>query len=131
MAKDKKAKKRNTRPGEKVSYHHFCFEHRNWKQGYAKALRNHWYCGQYLPICLHDELHGKIHNVPTPNGALCKQVYMELCRMENSGEITSGDPPWVRLDFLIGAFYDTCPEAATVFSKQKQLILRYLSARPY
>ena len=44
--------------------------------------------GKYIPqATLHREIHAKIHDVPTPNGAECRMAYNEIVRLEKIGAI--------------------------------------------
>lgn len=127
----KKARKRERRiHSGTTDFHHFCFQRRHWQQGYAQALRNHWYMGAYIPIALHRELHSKIHDVPVPNGVDCKRAYEELQRRERLGLIYQEDPPQERLNFLIEMFEEICPATTAIFEWQKQVISKYYKKPP-
>lgn len=110
---------------ESTDFHHFLFQRKHYQQGYAKALREHWYTGAYISIMLHRDLHSKIHDVPTPNGEDCKHAFLELCRREHLGLIYPEDPPWERLNFLIEMFEEKCPATTAILEWQKQVILKF------
>lgn len=74
---------------------------------------------------LHRGLHSKLRDVPTPEGAECKRAYMELCRQEKAGLISLEDPPWVRLQFLIEMWEETCPATVAVLQWQKEIFYKF------
>ena len=76
---------------------------------------------------LHRGLHSKLRDVPTPEGAECKRAYMELCRQEKAGLISLEDPPWVRLQFLIEMWEETCPATVAVLQWQKEIFYKFYS----
>ena len=111
---------------ERITTHHFLFQRRHWQQGYAKALREHRYCGAYIPqATLHRELHSKVHDVPVPNGSVCRQVYRELCRQERAGLIDIMDAPWIKLSWLVEQFEEICPATTAILQWQKEIITKY------
>ena len=110
-------------------YHHFLFQKRHWQNGYAKALREHPYCGKYIPqFTLHRELHSKIHDVPCPNGKECRRAYFHLLEAEKNGEIdVKFDTAEQRLDFLIREWADDCPATVAILKWQKEVIHKFYS----
>lgn len=110
-----------------LDWHHLLFQRRHWKQGYAKALREHWYMGKYIPRdTLHRTIHSKIHDIPTPNGKECRKAFEELCRMEQQGLISQEDTIEKRIDFLIDIWKDDNCEATIAMLKwQKQVIQKF------
>lgn len=116
---------------ERIITHHFLFQRKHWQQGYAKALREHCCCGAYIPqATLHRELHSKIHDVPVPNGNVCKEIYHELCRQEQAGLIHKDDPPWVKLEWLIEQLEERCPATKAILKWQKEVITKYYKKSP-
>jgi hypothetical protein len=110
---------------------HFLYQKRHWQQGYAKALRNHWYCGAYIPqFTLHRAIHSKLHDVPVPNGKDCKRAYEELIRRENEGAISKDDTPMQRLAFLIEMFSETCPATTAILVWQLQIVTKFFDNVP-
>ena len=131
MSNKKKRKPRARQPRQRTAqdWHHqlhFLYQRRHWQQGYAKALREHWYCGSYIPRdTLHRAIHSKLHDVPTPNGNVCKQVFEKLCRMENNGLISESDSPLKRLDFLIEEFDGACPATTAILQWEREIIEKF------
>lgn len=111
-----------------VDYHHFLFQRKHWQQGYAKALREHWYMGIYIPRdTLHREIHSKIHDVPVPNGKDCKKVFEELVMLEREGLINAEDSYYERLDFLIELWQEKCPATVEILKWQRDIISKFYS----
>lgn len=110
----------------RITTHHFLFQRKHWNNGWAKALREHPYCGAYIPQqTLHRAIHSVIHDCPTPDGSDCRKVYNELCRQVEAGLIHTDDPPWLKLEWLIEQFEDTCPATTAILSWQKEKIIKF------
>lgn len=108
-------------------YHHFLYQSRYWKQGYARKLRQHPYLGAYLPqFTLHSEIHAKIHDIPTPKGEECRRAYNELIRLEKEGLIdVRHDTAEQRLDFLIQIWQRSCPATVAILQWQRDIIRKF------
>lgn len=109
-------------------FHHFLYQKRYWGNGWAKALRGHWYCGCMLDRDCHSDIHGTITTVYVPNGNVCKRVYNELCRQVKAGLISDEDEPWTRLENLAILFEEEdCSITASILRWQKFKIQKYHS----
>lgn len=71
----KRKRCRRTPPLTAKDCHHICYQGRYWGSGYAKAIRNAFV--RPVPVVWHRELHSKLNNVPTPDGALLRQAWVE------------------------------------------------------
>jgi len=110
---------------------HFLYQKRHWQQGYARALREHWYSGAYIPQqTLHRIIHSKLHDIPVPNGRDCKRAYEELIRREREGLITRDDTPMQKLEFLVEMFKDSCHATTAMLLWQKQIIEKFYNNVP-
>lgn len=128
MSKKHKRKKRERRVDYNYKdFHHLLFQRRHWQQGYAKLLRQHPYMGKYIPqATLHREIHAKIHDIPTPNGAECRMAYNEICRLEKLGEIDIvNDSVEKRLDLLISLWDDKCPATVAILKWQRDIVAKF------
>lgn len=122
------AKNRKKKPNYSLlDFHHLLFQGRHWKQGYAKLLREHPYMGKKIPqATLHREIHAKIHDIPTPNGAECKAAYLKLIELEEQGLIDIvNDPIEKRLDFLIDLWADKCPSTVAILAWQREIVAKF------
>lgn len=127
----KKKKKSKVKFHNGCDWHHILFQRKHWQQGYAKALREHPYMGKYIPQCtLHREIHGKIHDIPTPNGKECRKAYLELCRREREGLISPYDTLEQRIDFLLEVWEnDGCEATLAMLKWQKQVVEKFYKRR--
>lgn len=104
-------------------YHHELFQGRHWKQGWAKILREHPYCGAYIPqMTLHRHIHSKVHDVPVPDGKLCRMAVEKLNTMLANGEISTSDKIAVKLQVLIGIFSESSPATAAMLNYQLEIV---------
>lgn len=129
----KKYKKRKNRNRNKVArqvnprredLHHMLWQRRHWQNGYAHALREHWWFKIMLPqATIHRELHSKIHDIPTPNGKDCKYAYEQLIQMEKTTpEIMEKMLPHKRLLWLIAVLPDSCEATKAMLKWESEFL---------
>lgn len=88
-------------PNSRSDIHHIWFQRRHYQQGWAKVLREHWYCKILIPqATLHRELHSKIHDVPTPNGDICRSLVNDIDLLYEKGIIGENDTPLMRVTII-------------------------------
>lgn len=123
MAKKRKRRASNLKVED---YHHILFQGRHWKQGWAKRLREHPYCGGYIPqATLHRAIHAKIHDVPTPNGVDCKNAIIAIDSWLNAGYISLDDPIWKKIETIAKCFRANCPATVAVLDWQKEVVDKF------
>lgn len=107
--------------------HHLLFQGRHWEQGYAKLLREHPYFKVEIPKdTLHREIHSKIHDIPTPNGAECKLAYQLMVEGIASGRLDpEHDTAEKRLEFLISVWKDKCPATVAMLGWQRDIFAKF------
>ena len=112
---------------ERCDYHHFLFQKKHWQGGYAHQLREHPYAGAYIPqATLHRAIHSKLHDVPRPNGDVCKRTLMKLKRLEEEGLIDpKRDSPEKKLQFFIDEWQEECPATAEMLRWMQQLVIKF------
>lgn len=121
----KRKKKRPVNLSRK-DYHHILFQGRHWKQGWAKRLREHPYCGGYIPqMTLHREIHSKIHDVPTPNGAECRVAVEALNSWLEAGYISLDDPMERKIEMIAKCFRAKCPATTAVLDWQREVVSKF------
>lgn len=130
MAKKKKKKRRSKRKSIQTrnfcDYHHILFQKRHWQCGWAKVLREHPYCGAYIPqATLHREIHSKIHDVPTPNGADCRMAVETLERWLEIGLISLDDRLDVKIGAIAACFRAKCPATTAILDWQKEVVSKF------
>lgn len=110
----------------KKDYHHILFQGRHWKQGWAKVLRDHKYCGGYIPQnTIHREIHSKIHDIPTPNGVDCRKALERINRMLDAGEISLDDPIEVKIEVIADCFRANCPATTAILDWQREVVIKF------
>lgn len=122
------SRKKNRRPVNlsREDYHHILFQGRHWKNGWAKRLREHPYCGGYIPqMTLHREIHSKIHDVPTPNGAECRIAVEALDSWLKAGYISLDDPMERKIEMIAKCFRAKCPATTAVLDWQREVVLKF------
>lgn len=112
--------------GVEHDYHHILYQAKYWKQGYAKELREHPYCGAYIPkYTLHRELHAKIHDIPTPNGKDCRMAIEWLNCLLDNGEIHISDPLNKKIAVIAHFFRPQCPATVAVLDWQREVVEKF------
>lgn len=107
-------------------YHHLLFQRKHWQQGYAKILREHSYCGGYIPqATLHREIHSKAHDVPTPNGSDCRYAITKLNEMLEQGIIDINDRLDRKAQILSSIFSERCPATSAMLLWQSEIISKF------
>lgn len=128
----KKKRKRSRKPRPPTSnvrredFHHLLFQRKHWQQGMAKVLREHPYCGGYIPqATLHREIHSKVHDVPTPNASKCRRVLNILNEKLKNGEISVKDRLDTKAKLLAELFLEDCPATAAILLWQSEIISKF------
>lgn len=83
--------------------HHILYQRAFWQYGWAKKLRDHKYLQVKISqYGLHQKIHDQIHDIPRPNGRMCKRTYREMERRLANGMLDmSRDTMQDRLEFLM------------------------------
>lgn len=124
-------KKRKNRRVRTVNYftrdwHHALWQRKNWSKGWAKLLREHEYCGAYIPKnTLHVEIHKYINNIPCPDGKYCHIAFEIINRKLEEGYIDTEDPLDKKLEVLIEIFDKTSPKTAEALKKELEIVKSY------
>lgn len=109
-------------------YHHILFQKKHWARGYAHTLREHPYCGEYIPkATLHRTIHSKIHDVPTPNSDVCRKAVEKLNEWLEIGRISLEDRLDVKIQVLADIFRDTCPATTAILDWQREVVSKFYS----
>ncbi|MDO4802564.1 MAG: hypothetical protein Q4A15_10405 [Prevotellaceae bacterium] len=126
MSKKKKRKVPRKFDPNRCDWHHFLWIKSKWNTGYAKRLREHPYCGAYIPqMTLHREIHQELSNVPLPDGKYCKQALEAINSWLEAGFISLDDPVEKKIEMLIKCFKVNCPNTAKVLEKQRQIVSEF------
>ena len=118
------AKRRKTYQG--CDYHHILFQGRHWNKGAAKELRNHPYCGGYIPkFTLHQEIHSKIHDIPTPNEDECKFALKVIDEWLEAGYLQLNHRLDKKISVLADLFRGKCPATTAMLDWQKEVVTKF------
>lgn len=109
-----------------LDYHHLLYQRKHWQHGWAKILREHPYCGGYIPQdTLHRAIHAKLHDIPTPNGKDCKIAVEALDSWLNAGYISLDDDMSRKLEILAKCFRAKCPATTAMLDWQREIITKF------
>ena len=115
----------------KKNVHHILWPKRNWKKGYAKKLRDHYYMKYLMNQWVHENLHANLTIITVPNGSACRKAYEKLCEMYRRGEISEYDKVERRIDVLIGILEkENCSITICELRQQKEVARVLYSVRP-
>lgn len=110
-------------------WHHYFFQKRHWKTGWAKVLREHSYCGAMIPKnTLHRFIHEGVRDVPLADGKSCRIAVGALDNWLEAGYITLEDSAERRLEILANIFNRMSPETANVLRKQLEIVCEFKKA---
>lgn len=99
--------------------HHLLWYKRDYSKGWAKRLRDHWYCVIEIPRdTLHRKIHNRVEHIPVPRVQSIKFALYQLEVLERLGGIKKDDSIEKRLKVLM-ALFDCC-EPATYRALEKQ-----------
>ena len=108
----------------KMDSHHILWYKRDYSKGWAKALRDHWYCRITIPQdTLHREIHAKVSHIPVPRVISIKDALFQLQMLERFGGISPEDNFDKRLMVLM-ALFDCCESATHAALKKQHDIVR-------
>ena len=102
----------------RIDLHHFFYPKKDWTKGYAKLLRDHWYCKVYLTRSSHDTLHARLARMPVPDGKACKVVYYAIVQLEHEGRLHRTDSVAERIRLLKALFRLSDSEMTTALDRQ-------------
>lgn len=99
--------------------HHLLWYKREYSKGWAKRIRDHWYCRISIPRdTLHRKIHYEVAHIPVPRVLAIKDALFQLELLERFGGISKNDPIDKRLRVLMALF--DCIEPKTYEALKKQ-----------
>lgn len=110
--------------------HHIFWYHKDYARGYAKKLRDHWYCVIEIPRdSLHHRIHYEISHIPVPRSYAIKDALRQLELLEQYGSIHHADNIERRLLVLMSLF-DCCePNTLEALRKQYNVVCKFYSQK--
>lgn len=104
--------------------HHIFWCRKDYQKGWAKRLRDHWYCRVEIPMnTLHHRIHEEIPQVPTPRVINIKDALSQLEMLEKYNAIHPYDNIEKRL-YVLMALFDCCEPGTHAALKQQYDIVR-------
>jgi len=111
---------------KRQDFHHYLWMKRMYNSGWAKRLREHPYCGDYIPqMTLHRQIHDEIPFIPTPDDKYCKCAYEAINSWLEAKYVSMNDTPEEKLTTLIKCFKVNCPETTNALVKQLDIVKTY------
>ena len=110
--------------------HHILWYKRDYSKGWAKRIRDHWYCCVEIPReTLHQEIHNNVAHIPVPRVQSIKDALFQLQLLERFGGISHNDDIEKRVMVLM-ALFDCCePATHTALKKQYDIIREFKKTR--
>lgn len=111
--------------------HHILWYKRDYNKGWAKRIREHWYCSIEIPRdTLHRTIHNEVSHIPVPRVCSIKSALEQLEMLEHYGGICRDDGIEKRLMVLF-ALFDCCePATAEALKKQLEIVHKYNKKAP-
>lgn len=110
--------------------HHILWYRRDYNKGYAKQLREHWYCSVEVPReTLHKKIHYEIAHIPVPRGSSIKSVLYQLELLQEYGAIHDKDPIDIRLMVLCSLFRCIEPKTYEALKKQYDIVCEFYNKK--
>lgn len=112
--------------------HHLFYYRKDYSIGWAKKLRNHWYCSLIIPKnTLHRYIHHNTKNIPVPRAPNIKSAIDQLELLESFGGISPNDSIQKRLLVLM-ALFDYCePNTYEALKSQYESVCEYYRPKVY
>lgn len=111
--------------------HHIFWCRKDYQKGWAKRLRDHWYCRVDIPMnTLHHRIHEEIPQVPTPRVINIKDALSQLEMLEKYNAIHPYDNIEKRL-YVLMALFDCCePETHAALKQQYDIVRKHFYRNP-
>lgn len=116
---------------EATDRHHILWYKRDYDKGWAKRIRDHWYCSVEIPRdTLHKRIHYEVAHIPVPRVISIKAALEQLELLEGFGGISREDSIDKRLMVLMAAF-DCCePDTHAALNKQYEVVCKFYNKEP-
>jgi len=111
--------------------HHLLWPRTDWRNGYAKELRNHWYLIVEIPMdTMHQAIHKEIVGIPVVDGVKAKSILQQLKLLERRNVIRSDDSIEKRLTILVALADCLSPETVEALKQQLCVAQRFHMNEP-
>lgn len=110
--------------------HHLLWYKKDYSKGWAKRIRDHWYCSVEIPRdTLHRQIHYEIAHIPVPRAASIKNALFHLQLLENYDGIKPSDDIERRLMILCALFDCIEPKTYEALKKQYDLVCEFYNKK--
>ena len=111
---------------KRTDRHHILWYKRDYNKGWAKRIRDHWYCSVEIPRdTLHRTIHYEVAHIPVPRVVSIKDALYQLQLLEQYGGIHHDDNIEKRLKVLM-ALFDCCePATYNALKKQYEIVCEF------
>ena len=110
--------------------HHILWYRRNYSKGWAKKLRDHWYCKVEIPRdTLHRQIHYEVAHIPVPRVISMKGALEQLALLERFGGISRDDSIEKRLLVLMALFDCAEPKTYKALKEQYNVVCRFYNKK--
>lgn len=110
--------------------HHIVWYKRDYAKGYAKRLRDHWYCSVEIPRdTLHRKIHYEVAHIPVPRVQSIKSALYQLELLEQYGGIHKDDSIERRLMVLCALFDCVEPKTYEALKKQYDIVCEFYNKK--
>lgn len=111
--------------------HHLLWYRKDYSKGWAKRLRDHWYCSVEIPRdTLHRQIHYEISHIPVPRVVITKSALEQLYSLERYGGISCNDDIRKRLKVLCALFDCAEPRTYEALKRQYDLVCEFYNHSP-
>ena len=109
--------------------HHILWYKRDYQKGWAKRLRDHWFCCVEIPRdTLHRKIHCEVAHIPVPKVSSIKSALQQLEILERYGGIKPSDDIERRVMVLMALFECIEPSTYNALKKQYEIVCEYKKA---
>ena len=116
---------------KKTDRHHILWYKRDYSKGWAKRIRDHWYCTVEIPRdTLHRQIHYEVAHIPVPKVQSIKGALYQLELLEKFGGIHKEDPIDKRIMVLMALFDCVEPKTHEALKKQYEIACKFYHKDP-
>lgn len=109
--------------------HHILWYKRDYSKGWAKRIRDHWYCVVEIPRdTLHRRIHYEVSHIPVPRAVSIKSALEQLETLDRFGGISRSDSIEKRVMVLHALFDISEPQTANALKKQLEVVREFKKA---
>ena len=106
--------------------HHIFWYHKAYSKGWAKRLRDHWYCSVEIPrATLHHRIHYEVSHIPVPRSMSIRLALEQIEILKEYASISRDDDIKKRLKVLMSLFDYLEPETHEALARQYKIVCKF------